>query len=173
MHPLRKYVASAAATILVGAAGVAAETAPASSPDYGVQIPADYRKWQMISAAHEAGRLNDIRVILGNDEAVEASRNGRRPFPDGTMFVRIAWKLEPSDRNNAFFGQNQSFVAGAPTNVQFELKDSKKYAATGGWGYAQLENGKAISTTSLSRTCSACHARLPPSNDSVFTEYAR
>ena len=51
-----------------------------ASPIFGVKIPADYRDWQLISVAHEAGSLNDIRAILGNDIAINAYREGRRPF---------------------------------------------------------------------------------------------
>jgi hypothetical protein len=109
-------------TTVTMAAIVAPETA---SPIYGVQLPEDYRQWQVISVAHEAGNLNDIRVILGNELAVETYRSGRRPFPDGAILARVAWKLVPSARNNAIFGQPQSFVAGDPTNVQIEVKDSR------------------------------------------------
>ena len=60
------------------------------SPIFGVKIPAGYRDWQMISVAHEAGSLNDIRAVLGNDIAVRAYREGTRPFPDGAIIARLA-----------------------------------------------------------------------------------
>lgn len=143
-----------------------------SSPVYGVRLPPDYRSWQVVSVAHEAGKLNDIRAILGNDIAMKAYRDGTRPFPDGSILARLAWKYVPSDENNAIFGQAQSFVAGDPTNVQIDVKDSGKYAATGGWGYGQFEGGKANPSETLINTCFPCHNRLPKSEDFVFTHYA-
>lgn len=143
------------------------------SPVFGVSLPSGYRAWQVVSVAHEAGQLNDIRVILGNDIAMRAYRRGARPFPDGTRLVRIAWKMVPSPRNNAIFGQEQSFVAGDPTTVQVVAKDGRRYSATGGWGYAQFEGGKVNRNEALIRTCFACHAKLPASDDFIFTSYSR
>ena len=144
----------------------------ARSPVYGVKLPAGYRDWSTISVAHEAGNLNDIRVILGNDVAVRAYRSGKRPFPEGTIIARLAYKYVASDQNNAVFGQSQSFVAGDPTNVQISVKDSKRYAATGGWGYGQFEGGLPNPSEPLIQTCFACHARLDRTADFVFTHYA-
>src|ERR1700743_556055 len=108
------------------------------------KIPAGYRDWRLISVAHEAGNLNDLRALLGNDIAIEAYREGTLPFPDGAIIARLAWSYVASDENNKVFGRDQSFVAGSPTNVQFMVKDSTKYAATGGWGFAQFNDGKPI-----------------------------
>jgi hypothetical protein len=84
--------------------------------------------------AHEAGNLNDFRTILGNDVAIKVCRKGNLPFPDGTIIIRLAWSYVPSEENNKVFGRDQSLVAGPPINVQLMVKDSRKYAATGGWG---------------------------------------
>jgi hypothetical protein len=99
-----------------------------SSPIFDVRIPAGYREWPVVSVAHEAGDVPDIRAILGNPIAMKALRDGALPFPDGSVIARVAWKYLPSAENNAVFGRAQSFVAGAPTNLQFMVKDSKKYA---------------------------------------------
>ncbi len=50
------------------------------------------------------------------------------PFPDGAIIARLAWSYIPSEENNKVFGREQSFVAGSATNVQFMVKDSKRYA---------------------------------------------
>ena len=165
---------AAAALLLTATIGVAAGIAKENeSPIFGVRLPSGYRQWQVVSVAHEAGALNDIRVILGNDVAMKSLRSGRRIFPDGSKLARIAWKLVPSERNNAVFGRSQSFVAGDPTNVQIAVKDSRRYAATGGWGYGQFEEGKANPDAALMETCFACHRKLPRSEDFVFTRYSR
>ena len=143
-----------------------------ASAVFGVKIPAGYRDWPVISVAHEAGNLNDLRAVLGNDIAIKAYRDGTRPFPDGAIIARLAWKYVPSDEDNAVFGQVQSFVAGPATNVQFSVKDSKRYADTGGWGFGQFEEGKPNRSEALLNTCFPCHAQAKTSDDFVFTHYA-
>jgi hypothetical protein len=139
---------------------------------FGVRIPAGYRNWGVIGVAHEAGKLNDLRAILGNDIAMKAYREGTRPFPDGAIIARLAWEYVPSSENDAIFGQPQSFVTGPPTNTQFSVKDSKRYASTGGWGYGQFEGGKPNRNEALLNGCFACHVRAPNADDFVFTHYA-
>ena len=125
---------------VVALGGVVAYMAPASgqadgvaAPIFVTEIPAGYRDWRLISVAHEEGNLNDIRATLGNDIAIKAYREGKLPFPDGAIIARLAWSYVPSEENNKTFGKSQSFIAGPPTNgVHFMVKDSQKYAATGG-----------------------------------------
>ena len=64
----------------------------------------------------------------------------------------------------------QSSVAGSAENVQFMVKDSKKYAATGGWGFADFKNGKP-GGEALHKNCFGCHEPLKD-RDFVFTRYA-
>lgn len=122
--------------------------------------------------AHEAGNLNDFRAILGNDVAIKAYREGKLPFPDGTIIVRLAWSYVPSEENSKAFGHpQQSFVAGSPINSQFMVKDSRKYASTGGWGFAQFKDGKPNADEAMLKTCFPCHEPLK-ARDFVFTRYA-
>jgi hypothetical protein len=142
----------------------------AAAAVFDVKMPAGYRDWGLISVAHEEGNLNDLRAVLGNEIAIKAYREGRLPFPDGAIIARLAWKYVPSDENNKAFGRTQSFVAGDATNVQFMVKDSKKYAATGGWGFAQFNDGKPVDAAGLSG-CYACHIPVK-ARDFIFTRYA-
>jgi Cytochrome P460 len=148
-----------------------ATTESEADPVFGITIPPGFRDWKVISVAHEAGNNNDLRVVLGNNIAIRAYRNGTRPFPDGTIIARLAWSYVPSDENNKVFGKDQSWVAGDPVNVQFDVKDSNKYAATGGWGFAQFKDGKPADKA-LHETCFPCHA-LAKERDFVFTDYAQ
>jgi hypothetical protein len=141
-----------------------------AAPVFDIKIPAGYRDWRLISVAHEEGNLNDLRAVLGNDLAIKAYREGKLPFPDGAIIARLAWNYVPSEENNKVFGRSQSFVAGAATNVQFMVKDSMKYAATGGWGFAQSNDGKPVDAVGLSG-CYACHVPVK-GRDYVFTRYA-
>src|SRR3979409_2413071 len=147
-HRMRRIVFVLVAVVAL--AGVVAYMAPASgqadeeaAPIFGVKIPPGYRDWRLISVAHEEGNLNDLRAILGNDVAIKASREGKLPFPDGTIIARLAWSYDPLEESSKAFGHPQSFVAGPPKNgVQFMVKDARKYASTGGWGFAQFNDGK-------------------------------
>jgi hypothetical protein len=123
-----------------------------AAPIFGIKVPPGYRDWKLISVAHEEGNLNDLRALLGNDVAIKAYREGKLPFPNGTIIARLAWSYVPSEENNKVFGRSQSFVAGPATNVQFMVKDSRKYAATGGWGFAQFKDGKPADEVLL-KTC--------------------
>lgn len=132
-----------------------------------------YRDWRLVSVAREEGNLNDIRAILGNDKAIQAFRQDRLPFPDGAVIARVAWKDIPSEENNKVFGKPQSFVAGPAPQwyLQFMVKNSKKYAATGGWGFAQFDKqGRSASETTL-QPCFSCHQPFK-AHDFVFTHYA-
>ena len=60
-----------------------------AAPIFGVKIPSGYRDWKLISVAHEEGNLNDLRAVLGNDIAINAYREGKLPFPDGTIIARL------------------------------------------------------------------------------------
>ncbi len=157
--------------------GVAASMAPASgnadeeAAPWVTEKPAGYRDWTWISSAHEAGNLNSLGAVLGNDVAIKAYREGTLPFPDGTIIAALHYSHVPSEENNKIFGQAQSFVPGPPTNVQFMVKDSKKYAATGGWGFGHFNaNGKPVDAAFM-KPCFPCHARNK-THDLVFTLYA-
>jgi hypothetical protein len=142
-----------------------------AAPIYGIRLPPGYRDWRLVSVAREEGSHNDLRGILGNDVAIRAYRKGRRPFPDDTIIARLAWQYTASEANNQAFGRQQSYVAGHPVNgVQFMVKDSRKYAQTGGWGYAQFNEGKPANAA-LHLTCFGCH-QAAKARDFVFTEYA-
>jgi hypothetical protein len=177
---LRRWGVKRIAWLVVGVVAVAgiitfaasaSGQADGAGPLYGITtMPAGYRDWRVISVAHEAGSLNDIRAILGNDIAFAAARDGKLPYPDGAIIARLAYRYVPSEENNKAFGREQSFVAGAPTNVQFMVKDSKKYAATGGWGFAQFNDGKAVDDALL-KPCFGCHVPVK-ARDFVFTKYA-
>ena len=158
-------------------AGIVAFTAPAflhaddsGAPFFVTKIPPGYRDWRLISVAHEEGNLNSFAAVLGNNVAIKAYREGKLPFPDGTIIAALHYGHVPSDENNKVFGRSQSFVAGAATNIQFMVRDSKKYSATGGWGFAHFEDGKP-GDEALKYTCFPCHNQAK-ARDLVFTRYA-
>ena len=169
---------------VVTVAGIVAHKAHASgqsdgdsSPIYGVKIPAGYRDWQLIAVNQLlfAGKGEQLRAQLGNDIAIKAFKEGTLPFPDGAMIAAIHWTRVPSEANNKVLDVpspgTQSFVIGSLVNVQFMVKDSKKYAATGGWGFADFTDGKP-GDKALHETCFPCH-KPAKDRDYVFAHYAR
>jgi hypothetical protein len=180
---LRGYRLKRIAVLLVAIAALAggvAFIAPASgqldekdAPIFVDKIPDGYRDWKLISVAHEEGKLNSLGAILGNDVAIKAYREKKFPFPDGAIIGALHWRHAPSEENNKIFGQRQSFIAGPPANIQFMVKDSRKYASTGGWGFGHFNerDGNKPADAALLKTCFACHQKAKDS-DLVFTRYA-
>ena len=166
------------ALVGVGAlAGAVAATAPVSgqsdgeaAPIYGVKIPDGYRDWRLISVKRLTGKqltgsgggLKQLRAELGNDLAIKAFRDGTLPFPDGAIIAALHWNEESSDADDQALAAGfpglglQSTFAGSAVNAQFMVKDSKKYAASGGWGFADFTNGKP-GNEALHAKCFPCH----------------
>src|SRR5580698_5972270 len=118
--------------VFVSASSTPEDAYSTGSPIYGVTIPQGYRRWELIAVSQETGNLDELRAILGNSAAMKAYREGTRPFPDGTIIAKVAWKRVPSVGDDGALGRKQAFVPGTATTVQFMVKDSKKYSATGG-----------------------------------------
>jgi hypothetical protein len=163
-------------------AGVIALTAPAfghadeaASPIYGVKIPDGYRDWKLIAVTQlVTAKGTQLRAQVGNDIAFKAYQDGKLPFPDGSIIVALHWTRVSSESNNKIldgpFPGDQSFVVGSRVNMQIMVKDSKKYAASAGWGFADFKDGKP-GDEALHKTCFPCHE---PSKDRdfVFARFA-
>lgn len=160
-----KVLVVAAAVFLLDTNAPAQRVDESASPIFGVTIPPGYRRWEMVAASHEAGTLDELRGILGNAVAMKAYRDDTLPFPDGSVLAKLAWKHVQSTEMEG------AFVPGHTTTVQIMVKDSKKYAATGGWGFGRFIDGKTVDEAQH-RTCFACHAANVKDHDFVFTRYA-
>jgi len=176
-HSACRWTAFAAITMAAACgafavASTAGDTAPKpaasalASPLYGVTIPTGYRRWPLIAPALESEPLNELRAVLGNATAVEAYTAGGLPFSDGTILVKLAWKHVKSPEFEP------ARVPGAATTVQVMVKDSKQYAATGGWGFGRFVDGQPADLAQH-QTCFACHAARVRDRDYVFTKLAR
>ena len=167
-----KFFPSRAGVLLMAAVCVASSHADSNSasklaaPIYGVTIPDGYRQWAFVAPAVESAPLNELRVVVGNKIATDAYRKGTLPFPDGTILVKLAWQQTPSSEFAT------ATVPGAATTVQVMVKNSKKYAATAGWGFGRFINGKPVDEAQH-QTCFACHEARVKSRDFVFTRYAQ
>ena len=164
--------------VMIGLAAVAGVTTVSISQDadaaaaavFVTEIPHGYRDWPLISVAHEEGSLHSFAAVLGNDVAIKAYRKQTLPFPDGSIIAALHYSHIPSEENNKVFGQSQSFIAGPPTNIQFMVKDSQKYSATGGWGFGTFVDGKPSNAAAM-QSCFPCHSQIK-ARDLVFTRYA-
>ena|SRR6516162_8069779 len=114
------------------------------------------------------------RRCRSNEIAIKAFKEGKIPFPDGTIIAALHWDRVKSEDNSKLlvgaFPGAQSFVVGSAVNAQFMVKDSKKYAATGGWGFGDFKDGKP-GDEALHRTCFTCHEPAKD-RDYIFTRYA-
>lgn len=154
---------AAPALALGAASGSGDAVAPAPN---GIGFPAGYQDWRVIGVSHRTDN-NSLRVILGNDQAIEAARAGKtNPWPKGTILAKIVLKDATHEQWKA------ATVPGRFVHAEFMLKDSSKYAATGGWGYArwlgkeQKPYGK---DAGFSQECYSCHTPVK-NNDYVFTQ---
>jgi hypothetical protein len=167
-----------AVSTLTIAAGIASatlvgvqRTGVQRSPIYGVTVPIGYRNWEFVAPSHEAGTLDELRLIVGNKGAMKAYRANTLPFPNGTVLVKLAWKHVPLTMPSDLSASPQAYVPGDATTVQVMVKDAKRYASTGGWGYGRFTNGKAADVAQHN-TCFACHEANAKDHDYVFTRYA-
>lgn len=142
----------------------AATTAAVKETPNGIAFMPDYKNWEAISTTD---RLDNgtMRVITGNDIAIKAIREQHiNPWPDGTVFAKIAWDELADTTGNIY--------PGAFKQVEFMIKDSRKYAATNGWGWARWKGtqlqpyGK---NAMFTMECTNCHKPMRD-NDFVFTK---
>lgn len=156
---------------LITSTGIQAQGDSGSVPaaPNGIAFPADYADWRVISISHRVDN-HSMRVILGNDIAVQAARSGQtNPWPDGAILGKVVWKETSATDWTSAVVPNQ-FV-----HAEFMFKDSKKWAANGtGWGWArwlgteQTPYGK---DAEFSQECIGCHTPVK-GQDWVFTKPA-
>ena len=149
--------------LILSAAAAAAEPAP-----NGIQLPEGYRDWRVIAVSHRTDN-NTVRAIVGNDAAVKAARDGKTsPWPDGAVIGKLVWKAVKHEVWEA------AIVPGDLVHVEFMVKDAKKYAETGGWGFGrwlgkdQKPYGK---DAAFVQECFVCHTPMQKA-DYVFTKLA-
>jgi Cytochrome P460 len=138
-----------------------------------------YEGWQTISVSHKGEKL---AVILGNPVMIDAYRGrvpGNQPFPDGAKMAKVHWT---ATKNEAEPGQPQ--VPGSLHDVSFMVKDSKRFADSGGWGYGVFEYDASTNTfrpgtladkppqANDAKCGFACHT-VVKQKDYVFTAYGQ
>ena len=153
--------------LLAAPAGVL-NAQPSSAPAVPtVEYPDGYRNWvhvksALISPAHQRFSTNGgFQHIYANAEAITGYRT--RNFPDGSIIV-FDW-LEMRDNNGAF-------EEGPRRQVDVMVKDSKRYASSGGWGFQRFvrDSKTELATAPTPQQCFACHDQLKK-GDLVLSSY--
>jgi hypothetical protein len=174
--------------ILVSITVLAAGVAISAQDKYTVEVPgglafSEFRgceNWPVIAISENMGL---IAVIMGNPEMIDAFRQGvpgnGKPFPDGAKMAKIHWIPK---KQEAYPGQ--PMVPGTQHDVDFMVKDSKRFANSAGWGWGAFDYDAASDTFSPSTEAShppqghdakcgfACHT-IVQNRDYVFTEYGK
>jgi Cytochrome P460 len=139
-----------AITTAIGLLAALGGRAISAQDKYTVQVPdgpafsefGAYEDWQTI-AVSQSGDL--IEVILGNPTIIDAYRSGipgnGKPFPDGSKMTKIHWNAKKSAEAPA-----PTLVPDTLHDVDFMVRDSKRFADSGNWGYAQFNYDAASDT---------------------------
>jgi hypothetical protein len=155
---------------------------------YTVQVPGGlafsefrgYEGWPVIAISENGGK---IAVIVGNPVMIDAYKEGvpgnGKPFPDGAKMAKIHWN---PTKEETYPGQPT--VPGTQHDVDFLVKDSKRFADSGGWGWGAFGYDTASDTFSPATVADnppqgndakcgfACHTSAKM-RDYVFTEYGK
>jgi hypothetical protein len=174
--------------ITVALATLATGVAISAQDRYTLKVPGGlafsefkgYDTWQTISLSHNGDKL---AAILGNPVMISAFKAGYpgngKPFPDGAKMAKIHWTAKKNET-----APGQPLVAGPLHDVDFMVKDAKRFADSDGWGYAQFEYDAASDTFRPGTTSdqppqgndakcgAACH-KVAQKQDFVFTEYPK
>ena len=174
------------AVAIAGLVAVVGGVALAEQDIYSLQVPGGlafsefrgYQDWQVIAASHNGDK---VAIIFGNPAMIEAYKAGvpgnGKPFPDGAMMAKIHWMAKKAEDQ-----PGGPVVPGALHDTDFMVKDSKRFADSGGWGWAEFEYDAASDTFRPGDTSDmppqghdakcgfACHT-IVAAKDYVFTAY--
>jgi hypothetical protein len=189
MRTTSKFLAALARCIglSVFVALVTDSVAQAAQDKYSLKVPGGlafsefkgYETWEAVSVSSNESA---IAVILANPIMVNAFKAGipanGKPVPDGAKMAKVHWV----PRKSQYFPD--ATVPGAQRDVDFMVKDSKRFADIGGWGYAVFGYDAASDAFRPGNTADtppqandakcgvACHT-IVKTRDYVFTEYGR
>ena len=181
----KKIVAIAIVAAVIAVLG---RIALAAQDRYTLQVPdglafsefKGYELWQVISVSHNGALM---AVILGNPTMIDAFKAGipgnGKPFPEGAKMAKIHW----NPKTNAAY-PGQPLVPSTLHDIDFMVKDSKRFADSGGWGYGEFEYDSATDTfrpgtltdqppqANDAKCGAACHT-IVKKQDYVFTEFPK
>jgi len=179
--------AAAGALGLAAALAVFGTVALAQQDKYTLQVPnglafsefRGFEAWQVVSISQDNGLL---AAILANPVMIDSYQDGvpgnGKPFPDGAKMAKIHWSPKTMETFPS------ATVPGTLHDVDFMVKDSKRFADSGGWGWAEFEYDIASGTfrpgnladrppqANDAKCGFACHT-IAKARDYVFTDYGK
>lgn len=158
-----KVIAFTATLLIIATTGSAAENIPAASN--GISYPTGWQDWAPIAVTHRVDN-NTIRIILGNEVALQAAREGNtNPWPDKAILGKVVWK----EKRLADWAD--AVVPGELVHAEFMFKDSQRFKESYGWGWARWLGLEQKPFDKGSESCISCHTPVKE-RDWVFTEPA-
>ena len=155
------FVISIIAPLLIAAANT--PVAP-----NGIAYYPEYMTWKVIAPSYREDK-GHIRVITGNEIAIAAMHADKNPLPDGSLLAKVAWKAE---KHPSF---PETTVPGEFVQVEFMVKNAKKYKNTGGWGFARFVGNELKpygKDAGFVNECIQCHMPVA-NNDYLFTKIVK
>jgi hypothetical protein len=186
------YGVAALVALMIAVVVGSLSSAQEKQDKYTLQIPGGlsfsevrgYEQWQVVGPSL-TDAANVIRVIVANPMMIKAYQDGipgnGKPFPDGSKIVKLEWKPKKIT-DPPFSAKTPDTVPGDLEQVEFIIKDSKKFSDTHGWGYAMFDYNTASATFAPATKASkppvnndakcgaACHT-MAASTDYIFTAY--
>ncbi len=162
---LKLFLASLFLMHLISAKDPSADQKAIPSSPNGITFPYEYTNWRIIAPSQRTDN-NTIRVVLGNDVAINAAKTGKtKPWPDGTVLVKIVWKAKTHEK------WQSAIIPDEFVHIELMIKDSKRYTSTGGWGFARWIGNELKpygKDPSFVYECFGCHTPVKE-DDYVFT----
>jgi len=188
------YGVAAIIALVIAVVGGRSNSAQDKQDKYTLQIPGGlafseirgYEQWQVVGPSITEA-ANVIRVIVANPVMIKAYQEGvpgnGKPFPEGSKIVKLEWRPKKIT-DPPFSASTPDIVTGDLAQVEFIVKDSKRFSDTRGWGYGMFDYNAASGTFAPATTASkppvghdarcgaACH-ELAASKDYIFTIYPK
>jgi hypothetical protein len=156
---MRRVSVLAAAAVALMAAGEAP-----------IALPEGFRAWTHVSSAvlgpenPASPKYEGVHSIYANDKAMQGYRTGK--WPDGAVIVYDQWTAVAAGKD--------AKTAGARKFIDVMVRDSRRFAATGGWGYTEFAAPGWTRVTEIEanqKGCDGCHDKNAPGGDRVFSAF--
>jgi hypothetical protein len=178
--------------LVLAVLGARSGSAQNKQDKYTLQVPGGlafseikgYEQWQLVGPSITEA-ANVLRAIVANPVMIKAYQDGipanGKPFPDGSKIVKLEWRPKKIT-DPPFSPSTPDIVPGDLVEVEFIVKDSKRFSDTHGWGYAMFDydakSGTFAPATLASKPpvghdakCGAACHELAISTDYIFTAY--
>lgn len=139
-----------------------------------IPFPKDWKSWTHVTSTVVNDKKHPaygVRHIYVNDQGKATALSGGKSFPDGSGLVLVFHEVVNLQLPHPKGGNSPKVMAGKGFRVDYMVKDSGKYAKTGGWNYARysLPAGKFAAKVPYAKACFGCHNKEAKAQDFVFS----